>query len=183
MRLLSLVLALLIGACTSMPKQERFALELINRNAPAAAFRAIGEEITVTQLIVDTARAAVDSDDRLMAFAQLPQGVHPYMVIAFVKRKQAIEVLMTSVYWGKVQGKWRASIDPATVESIVQLATNTFDCSRGLITEFLFGTALIHWPEGDQVDCDGGWGTEQGAAFAERFQPIFDGADLTYEPP
>lgn len=150
----------------------------------APAFRTIGEEITVNQATVDAVRKAAESHGDLVAFAQLPQGVHPFMVVAFIERGESVELLMTSVYWGRIQGKWQVLVDLATSKSIVQVATTTFDCSRGPVIDFLFGTALIYWENGTQtqITCLGGWGTEQGATFGARVQSILDLAVATYEP-
>ena len=61
------------------------------------------------------------------------------MVIAFVDQDQSVELLMTSIYWGKIQGKWEASVDPATAESLVELASETFDCRHGPVADHLVG--------------------------------------------
>jgi hypothetical protein len=177
------ILILLLGGCASIPTQNQFPEELVSRVAPARPFRSLGAEIRVTQRTIDAVRLAVGSDDQVMAFAHLPQGVHPFMVVVFVRKDEAVDLLMTSVYWGGIQGKWQGSVDIATVESIVGLATEGFHCTKGPVVGALVGAVLIHWVDGEQVVCDGGWGTEAGAFFGDRFQPLADRAQKTYEPP
>lgn len=183
MKALILLSLLVVSACASTAtREEKFVLELVSRGTPAAAFRVTGEEILISQRTVEAVRAEIHRTGDLMALATLPQGVHPYMFVAFVRRAERVDLLMTSVYWGKIQGKWKVSIDLATAESFVELATETFDCKSGPVAEHLFGSALIYWTDGDQVTCEGGWGTEVGAAFGERVQPIVDRATATYDP-
>lgn len=182
MRLLPFLLLLLSSGCGSMTTPGQFARELVIRSAPVLSFRSTGDEITIDQRTIDAVRTAVEAENELMAIVQLPQGVHPFMVVVFVKKDQEVDLLMTSVYWGRIQGKWLSTVDFATAESLVQAATKQFRCEKGSVEDFIFGTTVIYWVDGEQMTCDGGWGTEEGATFGRRFQRIFDRARSTYEP-
>lgn len=175
--------SILLSACTSVTGHDDFATELVSREAPAPPYRVLQDEKLVTQQTVDAIRAAVPSSGRLLAVAQLPQGFHPFLVVAFVERDGIVDLLMTSVYWGRIQGKYEVSVDLSSARSLVESAKSTFDCRSGPLTEFLFGSTLIYWKDGSQVVCDGGWMTEEGAAFGRQFQPLLDEAVVHYEAP
>ena len=169
--------------CASTATPEHFARELVYPVPPSRGFRSIGEEIFVDQGTIELMRSLVEArGENLVAVLQLPQGFHPYMVLAFTETGGRTEVLATSVYWGRVQGKWLAELDNEEVRSIIELAVATFECSSGRVSEPVTGAALIYWPSGSQVSCDGGFHSEEGVVVAERIQPILDEARPIYEP-
>ncbi len=173
--------ALSVVACSAVPKPGPFAHELVARSPPARSFQAVGEELLLDQATVEALKSQIDgSDGRLMALLQLPQGIHPYLVLVFIEREDSIEVASTEMFWGMVRSKWFRTVDTETAESIISAASRTFECESGPIADFLFGAALVHWPSGEQIVCDGGWLSGEGTAVAEQAQPILDGSELTY---
>ena len=181
LRLVAFVAAL-VTACAASRGHHEFALELVDRASPSKGFRHIGDEILVEQETIDAVREVIElRGGKLLALVQFPQGVHPYLVVALAEREESVDLLMTSVYWGRIQAKWAGRVDTATVESLIHLATATFECSTGAVEDFLFGAALVHWIGEDQVVCDGGWLSDRSALLAKRIQPILDAAAPTYE--
>jgi hypothetical protein len=168
--------------CVSTATPEHFAQELVHPVPPSRGFRSLGQEIFVDQGTIELMRSLVEArGENLVAILQLPQGVHPYMVLAFTETGGGTEVLATSVYWGRVQGKWLAKLDNEELRSIIEQAVATFECRSGRVSDPVTGAALIYWPSGSQVSCDGGFVSKEGAVVAERIQPILDEARPIYD--
>lgn len=181
-RIALLLLGVGAAACaSSLPSARSVALEFVSGDEPAAAFRQLGEEVSLDQTILDAMRAETGRrGETLLAVTRLPRGIHPYSVFAFIQRGDRIDVVETAMFWGQIQEKRQGVVASAELEALVTLATAKFDCTPGLAPEALFGGALIHWPPGAQVTCDAGAFNDASALLAERLASISDAAQRTY---
>ena len=179
------VLLALIGSigCASAPTPATFARELLSVQPPSARFSDIGEEINLTQPVVEAMRTIARAEGaEVVAVAQLPAGVHPYTVFVFLRRSDAVDVVQTTMYWGMVQEKW---VGTASSDDLVGLMKTSehLKCTDGPLQGAVFGAVLIHWAATSQSNCDGGWLSPESNLLAERLKPIADASRMIYEMP
>ncbi|MCG8462483.1 MAG: hypothetical protein MI919_39870 [Holophagales bacterium] len=116
----------------------------------------------------------------LVAVATLPAGVHPYIVVAFVRQGRRLDVFGTLMYWGMVQEKWRTETQPRFLDTVSEQASETFRCHNGSLSETLRGVYLVSWLSGEQIVCDGGWFTEEASRLSETLSVLVESASLLY---
>lgn len=180
-RIASLLLLLFALACVStlaVQRQKRLARELVTDVPSFLAASGFSDEVVLDQPTIEFMRSL--AGDRLLAILHLRRGVHPFWVFTFLRDEDTIEVVITKMSWGEVQTKWVAETTAERLESLRDQATGTFDCSEGILDGTAFSDLFIHWPNGGQVVCDGGWLSEEGAAFAEHVDPILQSARRIY---
>ena len=173
------------GCTTSAPSPECVAREFLTYEPPPPrrTFRRIGEEVVVDQQVLNNMRdESKRRGETLLAVALIPRGVHPYTVFAFTERSDQIQVYETAMFWGLIQGKWRATTPRSRLQDIVRSAAE-FECATGPVLEPLFGAILIHWPQGAQVTCDGGWLSAASTEFMARLEEVGRAAEQTYRIP
>lgn len=176
---LGLLLLCCSVGCSATSPRESFAEELVSPTPPSRGFGTIAEEILGGQETIEAMRDLVEArGGDLLAVLHLAQGVHPFMVLAFVATDEETEVLATSVYWGKVQEKWVAHLKTEEAREFLARGLGAFDCSSELAAEPLFGAALIHWLDGSQVTCAAGWFLEEGSELGERDRAILHAASV-----
>ena len=183
------ILALLaLSACASgpttraeKPLSEQLARELLSSSPPSLLFRSLQEDIYVDQVALDAMRDRAElRGHELVAVAILPAGVHPYIVVAFVRQGRRLDVFGTLMYWGMVQEKWRTETQPRFLSIVSEQASETFRCHNGSPGGPLYGVYLVSWTSGEQIVCDGGWFTEESSRFRESFSVLVESASLLY---